>query len=133
MSAHNESSSIAEELAKLEEVCQRAAQAIKSSRNVRETLQAADVSVPHHLKAEASTQVPTFGRLGHMRDKRVEEVVQEQLSSLLLEHTEFVASRELDRLKAVDWFALRAGYPDLYSKSLKEANLILERKRKRER
>ena len=133
MSAHNESSSIAEELSKLEEICQRAAQAIKSSRSVRETLQVAEVTVPPHLKAEAGIQVPTLGRLAHIRDARVEEVVKEQLSSLLLERTEFVASRELDRLKAVDWFALRAGYPDLYSKALKEANLILERKRKRER
>lgn len=133
MSAHNESSSIAGELAKLEEICQRAAQALKSTRSVRETLEVADVAVPPHLKAVASVEVPTLGRLTRMRDARVEEVVKEQLSSLVLERAEFVASRELDRLKAVDWFALRAGYPNLYSKALKEANLILERKRKRER
>lgn len=132
MSADNESSSLTEELSKLEELCQRAAQALKSTRNVRETLEI-DVAVPHHLKAVASVEVPTLGRLARMRDARVEEVVKEQLNSLLLEHTEFVASREFDRLKGVDWFALRAGYPDLYSRAVKEANLILERKRKRER
>lgn len=131
MSAHNPSSSIDEELAKLEEVCQRAGQAIRSARTVRETLEAAAVDVPHHLKAIASVKVPTLGRLQNMRDARVEEVVKEQLSSLMLQSSEFVATRELDRMKAVDWFALRAGYPDLYSKALKEANLIIERKRKR--
>jgi ATP phosphoribosyltransferase len=131
MSAHNPSSAIAEELAKLEEICQRASQAIRSSRSVRETLEAAAVDVPHHLKAIASVEVPTLGRLAHMRDSRVEEVVKEQLSSLMLERNEFVASREFDRMKAVDWFALRAGYPDLYSKAMREANLIIERKRKR--
>lgn len=100
---------------------------------MRETLEIAVVDVPHHLKDVASVEVPTLGRLARMRDARVEEVVKEQLSSLVLEHNEFVASRELDRLKAVDWFALRAGYPDLYSKALREANLIIERKRKGKR
>lgn len=133
MSAHNPSSAIAEELAKLEETCQRAAQALKSSRGVRETLEIAAVDVPHHLKDVASVEAPTLGRLPRIRDARVEEVVKEQLSSLDLERAEFVASRELDRLKAVDWFALRANYPDLYSKALREANLILERKRKNKR
>jgi hypothetical protein len=42
-----------------------------------------------------------------------------------------VASREFDRIKAGDWYVLRANYPDLYGKSLREATLILERKRKR--
>ena len=133
MSAHDESSSNAAELAKLAEACERAAQAIRSSRTVRETMEAAVVDVPHHLKAVASVEVPTFGRLARMRDARVEEVVKEQLASLMAQQSDFAAGRDFDRLKAVYWFALRANYPDLYSKSLKEANLIIERKRNRKR
>ena len=48
-----------------------------------------------------------------------------------VERNELVASREFDRIKAGDWYVLRANYPELYAKSLREANLILERKRQR--
>lgn len=123
--------SLEEELAHLEGVCQRAAQALSSSRNVRETISLAEIDVPHHLKAVASLKVPTLGRLARARDMRVEEVVREQLESLSREYSEVVASRELDRLKGVDWSLLRSNYPDIYAKSLRQANLILERKRKR--
>lgn len=133
MSANDESSSIAEELSKLEELCQRAAQALASTRSVRETLEVAEVEVPHHLKAVAAVKAPTLPRLPRLRDARIEEVVKDQLSSLTLERNEYAASREFDRLKALDWFALRAGYPDLYSKAMKEADLILARKRKSKR
>lgn len=123
--------SLEEELAHLEGVCQRAAQALSSSRNVRETISLAEIDVPHHLKAVASLKVPTLGRLARARDMRVEEVVREQLEALSREYSEVVASRELDRLKGVDWSLLRSNYPDIYAKSLRQANLILERKRKR--
>ena len=125
------STSIDEELAKLEEACQRTAQSIANSRSVRETVALAEVDVPHHLRSLARIRVPSLQRLGHARDRRVEEIVKEQLSSLNLERNELVASREFDRVKAVDWHVLRVNYPDLYAKSLREANLILERKRKR--
>ena len=131
MSADNESSSIAEELSKVEKICQRAVADLSSSRNVRETLELADVDVPHHLRAIASDKLPILRRLSRARDLRVEEVVIEQLSSLSREPSETTASREFDRLKATDWPMLRANYPDLYWKFLREANLILERKRKR--
>lgn len=125
------SPSLDEELAKLEGECQRAAQALSSSRTVRETITLAEVDVPHHLKAVASLRVPTLGRLARARDMRVEEVVREQLEGLAREYSEVVASREFDRLKGVDWSVLRANYPDIYAKALRQANLILERKRKR--
>lgn len=131
MSDHQTPASLDEELAHLEGVCQRAAQALSSSRSVRETVTLAEVDVPHHLKAIASVKVPTFGRLARARDMRVEEVVREQLESLSREYSEVVAGRELDRLKGVDWSVLRASYPDIYAKALRQANLILERKRKR--
>lgn len=131
MSADNESSLIAEELSKLERTCQSAARDLASTRNVRETVELADVDVPHHLRAIASVKVPALRRLLHRRDLRVEEVVKEQLSWLSRERSELVASREFDRWKATDWPVLRAEYPDLYWKVLREAGLILERKRKR--
>lgn len=127
------SSSMAEDLAKLEEDCRKVAQAIANSRSVRETVEVAEVEVPHHLQAVARAKVPTLGRLARARDLRVEELVKDQLSSLSIEHSEMVASRELDRLKASDWHVLRANYPDLYAKAFREANLILERKRKSKR
>jgi hypothetical protein len=132
MSDHDESAT-EEELAKLEETCRKAAQALATSRSVREAYEAANVDVPHHLRAVVRVKVPTYQRLARSRDRRVEEVVREQLSSLQLEHSDFAASREFDRLKASDWYVLRANYPELYSKSLREANLIIERKKKTKR
>jgi hypothetical protein len=131
MSDTNESPSLDEEIAHLEGVCQRAAQALSSSRSVRETMSLADVDVPHHLKAVANTQVPSLRRLARSRDLRIEEIVRDQLAMLAREHNDIVASREFDRMKNVDWSPLRAEYPDLYTKALREGNLILERKRKR--
>jgi cobyrinic acid a,c-diamide synthase len=130
LSDHNSTTALDEELAHLEHVCQRAAQALSSSRNVRETISLAEVDVPHHLKAVAALKVPTLGRLARARDMRVEEVVREQLEALSREYSEVVATRELDRLKGVDWSLLRANYPDIYAKALRQANLIIERKRK---
>jgi hypothetical protein len=131
VSANNESASIAEELSKLEKMCQRAAQDLSSTRSVRETVELAEVDVPRHLRAIASVKLPALRRLSRARDLRVEEVVKDQLSWLSRERSEIVASREFDRLKATDWPMLRAEYPDLYWTALREANLILERKRKR--
>lgn len=124
-------SALAEDIAKLEDVCHKAAQAINSARTVREAVAAAEVDVPHHLKSVARVKVPSYGRLARQRDLKVEEIVKAQLSSLMIERSDLVASREFDRIKAVDWHVLRAQYPDLYSKAFREANLILERKRKR--
>jgi hypothetical protein len=131
LSEHKTTSALDEELAHLEGVCQRAAQALSSSRNVRETVSLAEVDVPHHLKAFATHKVPTLARLPRARDARIEEVVKEQLEGLSREHSDVVATRELDRLKGVDWSILRSNYPDIYAKSLRQANLIIERKLKR--
>ncbi|MBI2752548.1 MAG: hypothetical protein HYX46_03395 [Betaproteobacteria bacterium] len=131
MASDAKPSSLAEDLAKLEEECRKVAQANACSRSVRETVELAEVEVPHHLQALAHAKVPTLGRLARVRDLRVEDLVKDQLSSLSIQHSEIVASRELDRLKASDWHVLRANYPDLYAKAFREANLILERKRKR--
>lgn len=119
-----------EDLAKLEETCDRAAQAIANARSVREAFEAAEVEVPHHLLAIARGKVPSLGRLPRARDQRVEEIVKDQLTSLRIERSDFVASRELDRWKATDWSYLRAQNPDLFAKALREANLIIEQKRK---
>lgn len=131
MAQHAEPASLEDELARLEKECQKAAQAIADARNVREVMAVEEVEVPHHLQAIAYAKVPTLGRLRRLRDTRVEEIVRHQLGSIQIERNELVASREFDRIKAGDWYALRANYPDLYAKSLREANLILERKRKR--
>lgn len=131
MSANDEPSSLAEEISKLEKVCQRAVADLSGSRNVRETLELADVTVPHHLRTIADAKVPALRRLLRRRDLRVEEVVKDQLEWLSRERNEMVASREFDRLKATDWPMLRDNYPDLYWSALREAKLILERKSKR--
>jgi len=129
--AHEDESLIAEALAKLEAECQKAVRAIADARNVREVGALEDVDVPHHLRGIAHSKVPALGRLRRLRDNRVEEIVKHQLDALRAEPNELVASREFDRIKAGDWYVLRANYPDLYGKSLREATLILERKRKR--
>jgi hypothetical protein len=131
MEHDGDSAELAEELEKLNELCQRTAQAIASARTVRETVAHAEVDVPHHLRAIARVKVPALGRLARQRDLRVEEIVKDQLESLRIQHSDVVASREFDRIKAADWHVLRSNYPDLYSKALREANLIIERKRKR--
>ena len=128
MADHGESA-LEGELARFEETCKQAAQALASSRSVREAYEAGDVDVPHHLRAIVRVKVPTYGRLARSRDMRIEEIVRDQLASIQRAHSDFAATREFDRLKAVDWFVLRANYPELYSKSLREANLIIERKK----
>ncbi len=128
-----ESSSLTEELANLEAACQKIAQAIADARSVREVLAVDEVEVPHHLQAIAYARVPTLGRLRRLRDMRVEEIVKHQLDTIEIERNELVANREFDRIKAGDWYVLRTNYPELYAKSLREANLIFERKRKRKR
>ena len=131
MAHEPDASALAAEIAKLEDLCQKTAQAIASARSVREAVALADVDVPHHLRAFARVKVPSLGRLARQTDLRVEEIVKDQLSSLTFERSDIVASREFDRIKAVDWHVLRVNYPELYAKALREANLILERKRKR--
>lgn len=122
-----------EELAQLEEKCREVTLAISNARTIRETVEAAEIEVPHHLLAIARSKVPSLGRLARVRDLKVEDIVREQLSSLQLEYSEIVAIREFDRVKASDWHVLRANYPDLYAKSFREANLIIDRKRKMKR
>lgn len=122
-----------EELAKLEEDCRKVTLAISNARTIRETVEAAEIEVPHHLLAVARSKVPSLGRLARVCEMKVEDIVREQLSSLQSEYSEIVASRDFDRIKASDWHVLRASYPDLYAKSFREANLILERKRKTRR
>ena len=131
MATKPEPPTLEEELAKLEDACRKVAMAMTSSRSVRETVELAEMEIPHHLQAIAHIKVPSLRRLARLRDLRVEGIVKEQLSSLSHEYSEFVVSRELDRLKAGDWHILRANYPEIYAKAFRESNLILERKRKR--
>jgi len=118
-----------EELVALEDVCRKASISISTSRTVRETVEAAEVEVPHHLQAIAQSKVHSLRRLAKLRDLRVEEIVNDQLGYLRHENTEIVAQREFDRWKGGDWHVLRANYPDIYAKAFREANLILTRKR----
>ena len=118
------------ELTALEETCAQAAREMSGSRTVRETVELADVSVPHHLKSVARGKVHTLARLPRARDTRVAEVVRNQLDSLTREHSDFAASREFDRLRASDWNCLRSINPELYVKAMREAQLIIERKQR---
>ena len=128
---HDDEATIAEELAKLDAECHKAVLAIADARCVREVAALEDPDVPHHLIALAHSKVPALGRLRRLRDNRIEEIVKNQLNAIRAEYNELVASREFDRIKAGDWYVLRANYPDLYAKSIREAALIFERKRKR--
>lgn len=130
MSTQNDSDSIEKDLVKLEDACSQAGRGMSSSHSVRETMELAEVSVPHHLQSIARERVHSLSRLPRVRDMRVEEVVKNQLSSLTMERSESTASREYDRIKASDWSYLRSGYPDLYNKAVREGALIIERKRK---
>ena len=122
-----------QELAKLEEDCRKVALAISNARTIRETVEVSEIEVPHHLQAIARSKVPSLGRLARACEMKVEDIVRDQLSTLAQEYSEMVAQRDLDRMKASDWQVLRSNYPDLYAKSFREANLILERKRKTRR
>ena len=122
-----------QELEKLEEDCRKVTLAISNARTIRETVEASELEVPHHLQAIARSKVPSLGRLARVCEMKVEDIVREQLSTLTQEYSEMVAQRDFDRMKAGDWSILRSTYPDLYAKSFREANLILERKRKKRR
>jgi hypothetical protein len=119
-----------QELANLEEECRKVSLAISNSRTIRETVEASEIEVPHHLQAIARSKVPSLGRIAKVRELKVEDIVREQLMGLTQEYSEIVATREFDRMKAGDWHVLRSNFPDLYAKAFREANLILERKRK---
>ena len=133
MTAHPTSNNIAEDLAALEEACSNAVRELSTSRTVRETLELADISVPHHLQSIARGKVHSLTRLPRVRDMRVEEVVNSQLSELSHERSEVVASREFDRIRASDWTLLRSQYPDLYTKAMQRARLILDNKLRKAR
>ena len=122
-----------QELAKLEEECRKVTLAISNARTIRETVEVSELEVPHHLQAIARSKVPSLGRLARACEMKVEDIVRAQLSTLAQEYSEMVAQRDFDRMKASDWQGLRSNYPDLYAKSFREANLILERKRKTRR
>ena len=122
-----------QELAKLEEECRKVTLAISNARTIRETVEVSELEVPHHLQAIARSKVPSLGRLARACEMKVEDIVRAQLSTLAQEYSEMVAQRDFDRMKAGDWHVLRSSYPDLYAKSFREANLILERKRKTRR
>jgi hypothetical protein len=131
--AKPEPPTLEEELAKLEEECRKVTLAISNARTIRETVEVSEIEVPHHLQAIARSKVPSLGRLARACEMKVEDIVRDQLSTLAQEYSEMVAQRDLDRMKASDWQVLRSNYPDLYAKSFREANLILERKRKTKR
>ena len=122
-----------QELEKLEEDCRKVTLAISNARTIRETVEASELEVPHHLQAIARSKVPSVGRLARVCEMKVEDIVREQLSTLTQQYSEMVAQRDFDRMKAGDWHLLRQNYPDLYAKAFREANLILERKRKTRR
>jgi hypothetical protein len=122
-----------EELAKLEEECRKVTLAISNARTIRETVEASELEVPHHLQAIARSKVPSLGRLARVCEMKVEDIVREQLMELTQQYSEMVAQRDFDRMKASDWHVLRSSYPDLYAKAFREANLILDRKRKTRR
>lgn len=130
MSGHNSNPTIEEELAALEEECSQALREMSSSRSVRETIELAEVTVPHHLQNVAKGKVHSLGRMARARDMRIEEVVKAQLAALALERSEPTASREFERIKATDWSLIRSGYSDLYNKAVREGTLIIERKRR---
>jgi len=133
MSSSHAPGSLEAELAQLEAAGRNASIAIANARNVREAIAAAEVEVPHHLIAISRVKVPTIGRLKRVRDLRIEDIVKDQLAGLQNERSDLVCSRELDRLKASDWSALRTENPDLYSKAIYQGNMILERLRKTKR
>jgi len=131
--AKPEPPTLEEELAKLEEECRKVTLAISNARTIRETVEVSEIEVPHHLQAIARSKVPSLGRLARACEMKVEDIVREQLMGLAQEYSEVVATRDFDRMKAGDWHVLRSNFPDLYAKSFREANLILERKRKMKR
>lgn len=126
-----EKPSVDEELAALNEACEKLMRSIADARSVREVAAFEEVEIPNHLRAVAYAKLPSLGRVRRLKDNRVEEIVQHQLHTLRVERNEIVASREFDRIKAGDWYVLRSDYPELYAKALREGNLILERKRQR--
>ena len=122
-----------QELEKLEEDCRKVTLAISNARTIRETVEVSELEVPHHLQAIARSKVPSLGRLARVCEMKVEDIVREQLMSLTNQHSDIVAGREFDRMKAGDWHVLRSNFPDLYAKAFREGNLIMERKRKMKR
>ena len=69
MTTKPEPLTLEQELAKLEEDCRKVTLAISNARTIRETVEAAEIEVPHHLLAIARSKVPSLGRLARVDRK----------------------------------------------------------------
>lgn len=116
-----------EALKKFEEVCGKAARAVKQAGTMREAFDASDVALPSTLRSVGRSSLMGLRRVSRALDNRLEELLQWQLEEASRIREAFMLERELDRLKVREWYTLRTDYPHLYAKALTQAAALQRR------
>jgi hypothetical protein len=123
-----------EALKAFEAVCENAARAVRQAGSMRDAMEASQVTEPHSLQG-VGRLLPGYRRLLKALDNRLDELLATQLevASRIRERNDL--DREIDHLKVHEWYVLRSGYPELYSKGIQQAAQLMRRlegqKRKR--
>ncbi len=115
-----------EALKAFEGVCESAARAVRQAGSMRDAMQAAEVSEPHALQG-VGRMLPGYRRLHKALANRLEELLMSQLEVAGRIREPYGLDRELDQLKVREWYVLRTGYPELYTKGVAQAAQLMRR------
>ena len=115
-----------EELKKFEQVCENAARAVRQAGSMRDAMEASQVSEPTALQG-IGRLLPGYRRLLKALDNRLDELLATQLEVASRIREPNSLDREIDRLKVHEWYVMRSGYPELYSKGIAQAAQLVRR------
>jgi len=119
-----------EDLKAFEAVCDNAARAVRQAGSMRDAMQAADVTEPYALRG-IGRNLPGYRRLLKALANRLDELIATQLEAAGRIRERYSLERELDHLKVKEWYVLRTEYPELYSKAITNATLLMRRLERR--
>jgi hypothetical protein len=123
----SDSEKILAALKAFEEVCGKASREVRHLTSMRQAMDAAKVKLPGELRSAGPSPLMGFRRLTRTLSNRLDELLRLQLEDAARIRDHWLLERELDRLKAREWYVLRTEYPELYTKALKESSALLRR------
>lgn len=125
-------SSSTEALKAFEATCEGASRAVRQAGTMRDALEAAAVTEPHALQG-VGRMLPGYRRVQKALANRLDELLLGQLEVASRIREPYNLDRELDHLKVHEWYVLRTGYPELYSKGIAKAAELRHRLQSRSR
>ena len=123
----SDSEKILAALKAFEEVCGKASREVRSLTSMRQAMDAAKVKLPGELRGAGPGPLMGYRRLARTLANRLDDLLRLQLEDAARIRDHWMLERELDRLKVREWYVLRAEYPELYTKAMKESSLLLRR------